>query len=165
MRCRMVADQRAGLLDHLVRDVGVQIERGDQRQIQADRRAGGAQDLAGCVFAALGRHRAMQYQQHAVERPGATQPHDQLVAQCRKHLVEHGAGRGRGRGRDQWDKRDTFCSRQIDRAADLGARARALRNDIFSAQQVAGREVQPRAGYGRETVRFLDDIAKCDTHE
>ena len=55
MRIGAVGDQRVRMLHHFGRDVGVQIEADDQRQILADHLAHARQDFAFAVVEMLGR--------------------------------------------------------------------------------------------------------------
>ena len=56
------------MLDHRARDIGVQVEAGDDRRAQSDDVAHAREQLAFAVVQVLGNHRAMQIEVHAVDR-------------------------------------------------------------------------------------------------
>ena len=70
MRIGAVGDQCVGMLDHLRRHIGVQIEADHQRQILADHLAHPRQNFAFAVVEMFGHHGAVQIEIDGVERPG-----------------------------------------------------------------------------------------------
>ena len=70
MRIGAIGDQRVGMLHHLRRHIGVQIEADHQRQVLADHLAHARQNFAFAVVEMLGDHRAVQIEIDGIERPG-----------------------------------------------------------------------------------------------
>ena len=76
MRIGAIGDQRVGMLDHLGRDIGVQVEADDQWQVLADHPAHASQNFAFAVVEMFGHHRAMQVEIDRVEPPSTGSIHN-----------------------------------------------------------------------------------------
>ena len=79
VRERVVADQRVGGAHAERRVVAVQVLHEHQRTIEADTSAESRHDIAVGVVDSLGDHRAVQIEQHAVDRTGIGQALEQFV--------------------------------------------------------------------------------------
>ena len=103
VRVGLDADQQIGLLDHQRGDVGVAVQGGHEHDLVADRLADGGQQIALTVVKVLGRARAVELNEDAVDRPGLAQLREKTVfgplvgvaggfaADPRKHELErHG---------------------------------------------------------------------------
>ena len=70
MRIGAIGNQRVGMLHHLRRDVGVQVEADHQRQVLADHLANAGKDFSFAVVDMFRDHRAMQIEIDAVDGAG-----------------------------------------------------------------------------------------------
>ena len=74
MRIGAVRHQCVAVPDHCLRDVGVQIEAGDDRNAIADQAPHARQELALAVVEVLGDHGAVEVEIDPVHRTGRLQP-------------------------------------------------------------------------------------------
>ena len=92
-----VGDQRVGVLDHLWRDVGVQVEADHQWQVLADHLAHAGKDFAFAVVKMLGDHRAMQVEIDGVDRTRRGDAVDHHLCDALEGILGDMRARGRGR--------------------------------------------------------------------
>ena len=97
VRIFLVGDQQVGALDHRRREVVVRIELGADDDLRADDGAHALQQVAFAIVVAVGDHRAVQAEQHHVDRQRRAQVGEQLVAQrflggARRRAARLGAG-------------------------------------------------------------------------
>jgi hypothetical protein len=86
-------DQRRGLADHRFGDVAVEIELGADRHALPDDGADPRQYVALAIIVTLGDHRVVQREDHHVDRQGAAQIREDLVAQLLVDGADDGAAR------------------------------------------------------------------------
>ncbi len=70
VRIGAVGDQRVGVLQHLLRDVGMQVQAGHDRNVGADHGAHPRQQLAFTIVEVLRHHGSVQIQIDGVDFPG-----------------------------------------------------------------------------------------------
>ena len=90
-----IGDQHVGRLHHQRRDIAVQVDAGDERDVRPDRRPHAAQDLALPVIEVLAHHRAVQVQVDPVGRQRRADAFDQFARQ-RLEGLDRDMGGGAG---------------------------------------------------------------------
>ena len=135
------------MVDHLLRDVAVQI----QRQANRYTGCGGAhscQQIALTIRAVLGHHGAVQVEQDGVAPVrGADDALGQRVVGRGMHLAA-----GVGHGRHRRDQRGTQPFGQVDEGSHGGAHALVVKVGRIA---VGGREGFERRGDGREGIGLV----------
>ena len=101
VRVGAVGDQRVAVRDHGLGQVGVQVERADDRQIGPTCARTPAEQLALAVVQVLGDHGAVQVEEQGVERAGG----GQVVQQHRRQPLERVLGHRPGGARIGPDQR------------------------------------------------------------
>ena len=127
VRVRVVADQGVGLLDHAGRDRGVKVQRRDEWNGGADGLADRGEELALAVRRVLEHHRAVEREEHAVDRPRRGQPLEERVP----HVLEGRPGhrpRRDGVGGDRRDHLDAGGVQHVEEAPHLGPGAAEARD-------------------------------------
>ena len=79
MRVPVVGDENISGFDHARADVAVHVQHRHDGAIWADQGTGLDHQVALRVVLVLGRHRAMERQQHAVHRQGVAQPRQETL--------------------------------------------------------------------------------------
>jgi hypothetical protein len=97
VRVGAVGHQRVGLAQHAVRDVGVQVQAGDDGQVGADQRAQPAEQLAFAVVGMLGHRGAVQVEVDAVQAAARRRAPPHVVARWRRRCARRRPGHVRRR--------------------------------------------------------------------
>jgi hypothetical protein len=144
MRVCVVADQCGGVRRHALRDVPMQVQRRDDRNLGADHGAHPLQQLTLGVVAAVGHHRSVKRDEYTVHRHRLAHARDDAVPQLFVDLALDGtAGPGRaGTGAHQLDV--VTIRADVQQASEL----RALRDvpKYFGARPPCQRLESPPAG-------------------
>ncbi len=163
VRIFLVGDQQVGALDHRRREVAVRIELGTDHDVGPDDGAHPLQQVALAVVVAVGDHRAVQAEQHHVDRQRRPQVGEQLLAQRLVARARRRAARLRA-GHQALDQVPAQClaaqPRRPQRAGEIEHLVRMGAGRVVAA--VAER--RHAGGHGREGVGFGGDAAAEDTH-
>ncbi len=127
VRIGAVGDQRIGALQHALRDVGMQVQAGDDRHVRAHRRTQPGQQFAFAVVVLVGHHRAVQVQIDRVGPLCARGVHD-LAGDALERIGGHMRRRA-GAGPDHRQQFRLVAGQFADRADE------AARRDIDVAQR------------------------------
>ena len=161
VRVRVVADERVGFLDHAGRDRGVQVERRDEGDAGADGLPHRGEQLALAVRRILEHHRAVERQEHAVDRPRRRQPLEERVP----HVLERRPGhrpRRDGVGRDRRKDLDAGRSQHVEEPSDLGPGAAEAFHDLGAVEELGRAEVFEVRALADEGVRLLHELTDCN---
>ena len=152
VRVRLVADHHVRRLDHLLGEVGVEVEGHDEGRAGADRRADAGEHLAVGVRGPGGHHGPVVGDVDRVERRARLEPgHDPLHGGGEEGVVDGTRGRTVG---DDGGYRRPGAGRvegpdgRGHLRRDDGGRAARLGEDLVALQVVAGVEVRPGRGRG-----------------
>ena len=164
LRVGLVADEHVAELDHGRRDVGVDVELGDDRR-PAHHLAHGGEDMPLAVVDALGHHGAVEVEEDAVHRPGRLQASEHVA----EDLVEDVAGDGRaghGRGVDGGDQLAAVLPAPGQEAADGGVGAVEALEHLRPPQVAEAllAEAVPGGLDGGEGARLVNEGAGGDAH-
>lgn len=154
VRIFLVEDEEVGSLEHRLRQVAVRIELGADHHRRTHPGAHRAQQIALAVLAAFGDHRAVQAQEHDVDRERRLELGEHPTAQLPPGGGGREAGRG-GEGLQAFDQREAFGARPLTRgdqgpgeeAGLLGVRS-GLEPEIFAEARDAGRDRREAVGLG-----------------
>ena len=131
LRVGLAHDDPVRVLDHLRRDVRVDVELDDDRR-RADRPPHGAQDGAVGVVLAFRHHGAVQLQQYAVDAAGAGDPVDQL-AHHRSEVGRRQRPAGVSLPVDRREQLEPVALAAFDEAADRRVAAPEGGEEVVSA--------------------------------
>ena len=136
MRVGAIGHDDAGQRRHLVRDVGVQVQRDTDRQIGPNDCAQPAQQFALAVVAVLGYHGAVHAQQHRIERALSAQRRLEFSYDGVEGLARNFAG-WRGVGRDRMHQFPAVALSGVQKGSHLGSRAAVIACDFRTTEQAA----------------------------
>ncbi len=161
----VAGDDHVGQFGHRVADVGVQVERDDDRPVGAQDRAHAAQEVAFAVVDALDDHCAVQVQQRAVDRHGGFQALEELGFQAGPGLGVDRAG-GFGEGPEQRNQLVAVGCRAVDEAAAPGVGIAHGFDEFGASVEAAGGLLKRLVGRldGSEGAGLVPDVAGGNAH-
>ena len=165
MRVGAVGDEHVGVAHHLLAEIGVEVERGEDRHARPHERAHPRQDRAIGVDVSGGVGRAVQRQEDAVERHGGAQPREEVLEEPVEEALLAGAARPDG-GEDRREPGPGAA--RVHGTHEAGDRARAARRrgvevggERVAREQHVGLELGARRD-GRVRVGLEHEAADGD---
>ena len=160
-----VAHEHREIVDHLVRDIGVQVEHGDHGNVGADDAAHHLEQVAVGIVGSFGQCRAMGRDEHRVERQGGLQARLDVAQEIPEEAFLDRAA-GLGEGDTQRHRRPLPGAVHLGEEArqvghgDGGARA-GLAHDLVAADVDVLLEIR-RGGDRREPVALDGEAENGD---
>ena len=166
MRIGAIGHQRIGHRHHPRRDIAVQVEADDERNLRADRSAHAPQQLAFAVIVMLGDHGAVQVEIDAVQRQRRGDALHQFPGDGLESLGRDMGG-GARRAPERRHELPVPPTSGVDEAGSADIHALHRREDRFAARQrrpAATLQERLHSGHaGREGVGFVKKPTECDT--
>ena len=131
----LVAVQQVGPAHHLRGEVAVEVQRHRDGHRRPHRRAHGLDEVALAVVDALAHHRAVEIEQHAVERPRRVQVGEDALLDVAVDVPGDEPG-GRGGRRDRGHEAHAVTFGGIDHAAQTGAGAAEGLDDLAAVVEI-----------------------------
>ncbi len=167
VRVGVVAHQSVGVAHHRGRDVGVQVQRADDRHVRSDHVADPRQQVALGVLQLLGDHRSVQVQQHSVDGQCALQALDQQRRKLVPRVLSDDTRRLR-KGPDQWHQFHPEVLGGGDESAGADACLSEGLDDLVTPAETGVatlvQEMLDGGGAVGECVGFVRYPACCDAH-
>ena len=143
----MVGNHRRGAVHHPLRNIGVEVQRGDHRHIGANNLSHGLQNISLAVLLMLSHHGTVQSEQHAIDLPGSGQVLEKDPLDLLKGLLRHISG-GFGRRGHRKDPFGAIFMQHVDKSAHGGKGVAEIVHDVLSCQIVPASE-RIHAGFAR----------------
>jgi len=161
-----VGDQRVGMLDHVRRDIGMQVEADHQRQLLADHLTHALEDFAFAVVEMLGHHGAVQIEINGIERSGGPDAVDHHRDDALERILGH-MGRGTGSTEDGRHQLPAVVFCLLDKARqpdiDVAYGAQHIRSLHHRRPAAAMHEIGIERLRRREGVGLVQEAANGDT--
>lgn len=161
VRVGAVGDDGGGAVDHLLGDVGVEIERDDDGEPVAQAGAEAAEDFAIGIAVGFADGGAVEGDEKGVERAHGIEGADEGVGNAFEVFGGDGAA-GDGVGGEAGNGVEPFGGAAFEKAANFMVGGVPVLAEGVTRGHGGGGEIFPAGGYAEERIRFVEEAEDAD---